>query len=389
MAGFAARLEKSTGVHDPTSVRAIIFNDVALLTVDCCALHEDTCREIRDRAIGATGLSEVVVAATHTHSGPGIGLRGLGEHSPSTLAEVVRVAHQTLTRAWIQREECLVEFSSTRGVGIAKNRRDGRAINPPVSCLKATHEGKVVGTLVSYPCHPVVLDGTNTLISGDYPHFTREYLEENMGGVSVFMTGCAGDVNTGHKAEDSYQKNISSTRTFSEAQRIGHRIAEVVYTSDFTRVTGNVSVTSHRVTLSLERITKDRVASDRATWQKGIDSEEAGSEVLRVWRDWADEWRPDYSTSWSARTTFIRIGDVTVCAMPGEPFLDCSIRLEHALGERTISLGYCDGVPGYFPVKGEYDKGGYEVKDAHRYYAMPAPFQAGSAEALLKTFGVT
>jgi hypothetical protein len=46
--------------------------------------------------------------------------------------------------------------------------------------------------------------------------------------------------------------------------------------------------------------------------------------------------------------------------------------------------GYTNGCPGYLPAKDEYKFGGYEVLDAHRYYGMPAPFAAGSAEQLVQ-----
>jgi len=45
-------------------------------------------------------------------------------------------------------------------------------------------------------------------------------------------------------------------------------------------------------------------------------------------------------------------------------------------------LGYCDGVSGYLPTADEYESGGYEVCDAHRYYGMPGPYAQGSAERL-------
>lgn len=388
MGGFAARTGKSTGVHDPTSIRTIIFDTVAFIAVDACALHEDTCERIRERALTETGLVDVIVAATHTHSGPNITLRGLGPHSPEVLEEVEKAAHRSIVTAWEQRVECEVMFSTTSGIGVAKNRRDGRNVDPPVTCLKVTHAGAVLATMVSYPCHPVVLDAKNTLISGDYPHFLRKHIEEELGGTCVFMTGCAGDINTGHRAEDSYQTSGSSLRSMMEAERIGYRIAKAVAGSSFTPVAGTVATRSIEVAVPLELLSQTSVTADATEWQEAVDQEQPGSEVLRVWIDWANRWSPTYPTSWQARTCYIQIGHVSVLTLPGEPFLDCARRLEDHYGPQSMILGYCDGVPGYFPVECEYDRGGYEVADAHRYYDMPAPFAKGAAETLLRSLGV-
>ncbi|GAP59168.1 hypothetical protein AHiyo1_24050 [Arthrobacter sp. Hiyo1] len=66
MAGFAARTEPSTGVHDPLTVRALAVDDTCWITVDVCGLHEDTCTRI---ARGLPFMPErVAITATHTHA---------------------------------------------------------------------------------------------------------------------------------------------------------------------------------------------------------------------------------------------------------------------------------------------------------------------------------
>src|SRR5690625_6992950 len=68
MAGFAARSAGSTGTLDPTTARAVVLGGAAIIAVDVCALHEETCRSIRE---GVAGLVDsCIVTATHTHSGP-------------------------------------------------------------------------------------------------------------------------------------------------------------------------------------------------------------------------------------------------------------------------------------------------------------------------------
>lgn len=71
---------------------------------------------------------------------------------------------------------------------------------------------------------------------------------------------------------------------------------------------------------------------------------------------------------------------MTLCCLPGEPFLATAERLAARIPGTVIATGYCDGVAGYLPPEDEYAAGGYEVAEAHLYYAMPGPFARGSAE---------
>lgn len=79
----------------------------------------------------------------------------------------------------------------------------------------------------------------------------------------------------------------------------------------------------------------------------------------------------------------ISCGALRIIALPGEPFLSAADRLRAGHDGPTIVLGYCDGVPGYLPDESAYALGGYEVVDAHRYYAMPGPFARGSLETVV------
>ena len=69
----------SEGVHDALYARALVLcegSDVkqafALVSVDVCVLDDATCRAVRQGAEARTGIpaSHMIIAATHTHSGP-------------------------------------------------------------------------------------------------------------------------------------------------------------------------------------------------------------------------------------------------------------------------------------------------------------------------------
>jgi len=114
--------------------------------------------------------------------------------------------------------------------------------------------------------------------------------------------------------------------------------------------------------------------------------------LLSCWAEWAQSFGPagaSTATSWIAPVTVLRWGGALLVFLPGEPFAASALALRDAVGQGDsgaillMVLGYTDGCPGYLPPAGEYEFGGYEVTEAHRYYGMPGPFAPGSAERLV------
>ena len=388
MAGFAARTGASLGVHDPLTVRALIIDHVGIVTIDCCVLHERTCEQIRQSSV----LDDVVVCATHTHSGASIGWDRVGEFSAEVHQQVIDATRVALEEADHNRHQCVSEYAEVFGLGIAKNRRDpSQIIDPPAQAVRFidadTHQVHVIW--VTYPCHPVVLDGTNRLISADYIGYLRDRLEQNTPAtMCLFTTGAAGEVNTGHRPEDSFSPDGKGKRTFAEAQRIGHSIADALIAAPWR----NLHIdTSHavfaKVSAQIEQLSESAVRQDKQTWisQLAQANPELG-ELLKIWIAWADQWltpQQPRPTSWCGRVGMIRLGCLRIVTLPGEPFWAGAQQLLESRNDPTIVIGYSDGVPGYFPTADQYRYGGYEVVDAHRYYDMPGPFKAGSAERIL------
>ncbi|MGO3289908.1 hypothetical protein ACT3SQ_16030 [Brachybacterium sp. AOP42-C2-15] len=409
MSGFAARTAPSTGEHDELGARALALDELVLITVDVCALEESTCQRIA-AGVHPEAPAQVIVTATHTHAGPCSTPTRLARCTPEIEQQIISAAIIAGQTARSARHPCRVEHRCARGVGVASNRRHaGQAMDPPVQMLQflasqaegvtgdaadggAREHSHVVASLLTYPCHPVVLDGTNRLLSGDYIHPLRERIEaEHAGSLAVFTTGCAGDLNTGHRAEASYSLTGSSTRTFAEAERVGTRIADSVLAAAPEPIdAGEVRFASVPVTLQLDRPTDAQLTADRAAWTQELTEAEPGrAALLKLWLDWAAAVPED--TEWSGRVSAFRLGEVTVVTLPGEPFLEVAEQITArvaACGAEfagpCLVLGYADGCPGYFPSAGEYPFGGYEVEDAHRYYGMPGPFAQGSAELLVE-----
>ena len=385
MSGFAARTAPSTGEHDELGARALALDEAVIIAVDVCVLEESTCRTIAE-IVRPDQPDLVIVTATHTHAGPCSAPHRLTPCTPEIERTIVRAAATAGLAARAARRPCTVALQSAHGVGVAKNRRHPeREIDPPVRMVRFSSEGRVAAALVSYPCHPVVLDGTNQLLSSDYIDAVRRRVElEHPGAVAVFTTGCAGDVNTGHRAEASYRLEGSSTRTFAEAERVGTAIAEAALSSTPAPVElDGLGICSRPVMLDFDLLTGQQIEADLAAWSAERPAAEAGrAALLDIWIRWARH-RPG-GTAWRGRISALRLGGLTIVTLPGEPFLDVAAAIEVQVEGTCLVLGYADGCPGYVPTAEEYRYGGYEVEDAHRYYGMPGPFAAGSAQTLVE-----
>src|SRR5699024_4527401 len=182
MSGFAMRVGPSLGVHDPLSVRALVVEGTALVTVDVVALHEDLCARVR--AAAAPWARHVVVHATHTHSGPGScpGRLG-GVVDPAWLDRVEQACIAAIAEAAENREPVRLTAGYGADPQVAHNRRRaGGAVDPALPVVRLERaDGRPLALLVSYACHPVVLSAENRLLSADYPGVVRDRLEAATG----------------------------------------------------------------------------------------------------------------------------------------------------------------------------------------------------------------
>jgi hypothetical protein len=385
MSGFVARTSPATGVHDPLLLHALVVEDTALVTVDVVGLHEDDCARIRQRC--ALPADRVVVHATHTHGGPA-SMRGRlgGPVDEAWLERLVATCAEAVDAALAVAEPVEVRAGYGADPGVARNRR--RPGGPVDRALPVVHlhrpDGSLLAGVVSYACHPVVLGADNTLLTADYPGVVRRVLAERLGGPVLFVTGCAGDANTGHTAAASVSTAPAADRTFAECERVGGLVAAAAQAA--TPSPGSTAVAAVRREVLLDLDVPDVDPGDVAAWEEeAARADPARAELLRCWAAWGRAQRAGApATSWTGSVTALRWGPAVLVALPGEPFAAAAheIRAHAGAGDTVLVAGYSDGCPGYLPPAEEYAHGGYEVAEAHRYYGLPGPFAKGASERL-------
>lgn len=386
LSGFAARSDPALGTHDPLTVRAIVVENTALVVADVIGLDANMVRRIRERC--TLPADNVVVSALHTHGGP-VSMTGrLSQRADAAYLKRLEAAcvHAIDTAASSARPAHLSAGWGTNP-NVARNRRhaDG-PVDPALPVLRIRDAaGGPMAVITAYACHPVVLSADNRLWTADYPHYVREHLEAaNPGAMALFLTGCAGDANTGHSAHASISLGSSPYRSFESAQAYGDRIAEAALQADEIPLGEHISAASRILHLRLERRETETPQALAQCWRcERETADPARAALLTHWIAWATEIADRPLTPVEARVSVLNWGGASIVALPGEIFAETALQIRQKMsGDPGFVIGFAEDNPGYIPPAHEYAFGGYEIDEAHRYYGQPATFATGSAEAL-------
>lgn len=257
------------GVHDGCSARALSVSvgdeAVAYVVLDLIGIGNRQIEAIREATAAETDLerSQVLVAATHTHSGPDF--QGLwGGVPPSYRGYVVDRAVEACVRAAESRSpatarvgDVAVEQSFTR------NRRGWDRTDNVLTAVQFVADGgpgrssagETVATLVNYAAHPVFLGFDNWDVATDFVGPVERAIEDAHGGVGIYANGAIGDATLGPtEAEGS----VASAREY------GRAIAD--------RATAALEETAQLDPALLTRSTTVRLPIDNCLFKLGFES---------------------------------------------------------------------------------------------------------------------
>jgi hypothetical protein len=188
------------GVHDPLMVRAIVFSDgtrrIAMAAVDLVGLQYDAVQAIRKEL---EGFDYVMVASTHNHEGPDtVGMWGPSPLQtgvdPQYIAMVIQKTAETIRKA----NENLVAATASYGTASDDTLlRDSREPYVPDGVLRAVQfkrrdNGKNLGLVVNWSCHPEAMGSKNQQITADFPHATVALLKKRYECPVVYFTSDCG-----------------------------------------------------------------------------------------------------------------------------------------------------------------------------------------------------
>jgi hypothetical protein len=374
----------------------------ALVSVDLLALPSDFVKRVRVGIERSTGISSnaVMIASTHTHAGP-VTIRTFFNPEESVdagyLNFLAQSIEQSVTTAWRNRFNARVGVGASRVDGVGVNRRstNHRPIDEEVGIIKVNDfNNHTRAVLINYSCHPTVLGPDNRLVTGDFPNFAIEQIENSIGpgGFAMFVNGTQGNISMGHSSELSAIGVITPGRTFERAAELGHLLADatLVALPDIATTEAPVlRALTMPVNLPLKNYPPieeaDQALRDADHLLTKLQAEDAAVERImpaKTQRLYAS------ITNFYAREALalpdghlpielqgFRLGDAAFVAIPGEVFVEIGLTVKEQSPHATFIFGIANGYIGYLPTREAHAVGGYEV--------VSSKCQPGAADILV------
>ncbi len=207
------RCGPSSGTHDPLHAKALVLTSgnskMAIVTLDLGSfVSQKLVTDIQTKL----GIPVVLLAASHTHSGPAF--LGPSSSQPAYLAEIegkIFDAVKRASEAMFPAKLAVSRGSIQLGYNRLLPREDGRSralfdnmeripygpVDPEFVNLHVLDAaGNTKALLVHYAVHAVVLGPTNCLYSADFPGALQAKVEAELSGAqAMFVQGGAGDIN--------------------------------------------------------------------------------------------------------------------------------------------------------------------------------------------------
>ncbi len=377
--------QPSDAIRDPLFAKAMVLSDgtttVAIVSADLLYTPlEDITSPVRALIGEKTGIpaQNIMVCATHTHSGPEVFTRSkvpdegrmpAEQIDRSYLQILVRkmadaavLAHRNMqdvrigaamgalpevlfNRRFIMNDG-KAQMAFTVPEAIAATRKvehgaDGRTkavftfpsdqaprefgpIDPTVLALRMEDtDGRLVGALIGFGCHPVsIYPHLSTTISADYPAHATRVVEQVEGGTGLFLLGLAGNT-------------VPLRRNAGPCEQMGKALGgEALKRLQTIAATDGVSLqaATREVTLAL-RPPASSEGSDANT-------------------------KPDRVTT---EVQVLRLGDTYLVGLPGEILVEVGLSIKDKAGlDNLFIVTLANDAIGYVCHRQAYQQGGYE-----------------------------
>jgi hypothetical protein len=270
-------------------------------------------------------------------------------------------------------------------------------------------QGNPYAVVVNFQAHGTVLTYENKLISPDWVGMVRKTVEQVMpGALCLYLQGAAGnqgpseggtgDIAVAHRLgkrlgaeaaaialsietvrrEPVLEGFVQST-AFAAKQPwrvLGPRPSELRFARETLKVPRR-TYTPQEIEVMTAQVVKAKNRMDESAKADEWTRHQAEAEWRRV-NDLLAKWRmPADPTPIEVDVQALRIGDMAIVAMPGEPFAEIGAAVKkNSPFPITMFCGYSSGKGGdYMPVESEYEQGGYEVERS--------PYAPGAAKVVI------
>ena len=408
MDGFYSREGPSLGTHDALGLTALVFtcghDRAVIMAGDVLGFPPDLAHRIRTELAARFQLpaETVLLAASHTHSGPALGNLLFLDADADYLDWLVQRAAAVVGEALERREPVrLLVGRAQSDVGVNRRLVDADTglvlmednpagvVDREITSLRLVNgEGTTVGGVVNVGCHPTAILHDGRHFSRDYPGFFLDELERDYpGSLFLFLSGAHANVRPA---------GSGSRSGVGFAEEIGRQLFEDFRQTRWQEVTGppSLRVACELLGVEFQELPPDAVLAQlEAACEQALARDPAWGEDLwnkcsLTWVRWVREMhrKDERPGPLEVELQVITLaGSVTMVGLPFELFAQTSLGLKASCGRETqlFVCGYTGGVVGYLPPAEDQLQGGYEAEEAFKVYGCAAPFELGT-EALVR-----
>lgn len=399
LAGFGSRSGPFEGVNRRLFVRVNVLEQEVdgakrrLLIVQGDIIWWGSERMERIRATLAErfgiGPSDLILSAQHTHGGPStsesfLDILGIPD------SDYLQALDEALFSGVEQAIAGLEPVTAERGKGecrIGINRRKivkGKMtmapnpeglLDPDVNVIRFRKEsGATKAVFIHYSCHPTTTN--SNYVTSEYPGVAAERLEATIGcgAVVSFLQGCTGNIRPSLHRDDRFYAGSEE-----DVARLGRALADEV-----ERVLGGEMATLSPSLAPGKRVVV-RLPFEELPTEDQIEAALAEGGTKGQWaaklRSHPEKLRPDIPFD----LTYLVLADgLSFLAMDGEVVLEYGDYIKRATGDRTLAMGYSNGMIGYVPTAAQITEGGYEGRESGIYFALPAAFSPAIEKVIKK-----
>ena len=352
--------------------------------------------EVARRLANAVRREQVVICATHTHTGPSLAgvlpyifnvpastaqQRVVDSYTSTLVNQLERVARAALA----DRKPSRVSWSQGRA-GFAANRRvlkDGKwtgfgvspgAVDHDVPMLAVhTTDGSLRAVFVSYACHATTLEARDNFVHGDWPGVAKELIEQrHPGAVALVAVGTGADANPNPRGGGLPDVQRNAAAIADEVDRL--LAAPMRPLTSFPK--GRLETIDLRFAPLPTRQQWEELAQ-----KKTPEGFQAQAIVARLDRGE----RVAVTTPYPIQTWSFgdRLGMVFLA---GEVVADYGLRLKRELDPSRLWVNaYSNDVAFYVASKRLIPEGGYEVDRSMVFYGQPARLADDTEDRIVST----
>ena len=395
--GFAGNM--ATKAHDPLHARALVLDDgttkLALVVVDNLGLGPDLLDEAKSIAAGSTGLSveNMLVSSTHTHTGPSWGpkngsnrqqlvtgiaesiVKAFGGLQPAAIgASSHPLPDEVFNRRWYlkQGKMPLNPFGKLDSVKMNPandpNVLDHPAgpTDPDISVISVqTLKKKPLALYANYSLHYVGGLPKGEMSADYFGEFAR-VAPSRFGAdetfVAMMSNGTSGDINN-----IPFNVIRPPREPFEQIRIVAQKAADTAWFAfrkiEKHRTDVSLGMVQRKVDLVYRRPSEEQVAE--ASQIVALKDKDALEKLPLLAQNYARNViaaanRPEEKLT--VQIQAIRIGDLAVCGVPFETFVQTGLELKkRSPFPQTIVVGLANGRHGYLPTPEQHKLGGYET----------------------------